>query len=112
VKIAIPVAEKKVCMHFGHCEFFAFFEVDQKAGKILSRKDVCPPPHEPGILPSWVKEQGATLVLAGGMGQKAQGLFGQNGIEVITGIQETDPEKAVTDFLQNKLMRGNNTCDH
>ena len=27
-KIAIPLAEGKLCMHFGHCEKFAIIEVD------------------------------------------------------------------------------------
>jgi len=40
------------------------------------------PPHEPGLLPRWLHEQGAHLIIAGGMGHRAQELFVQNGIQV------------------------------
>lgn len=30
MKIAIPVAEGKLCMHFGHCEVFALFDVNEE----------------------------------------------------------------------------------
>ncbi|MCK5073476.1 MAG: NifB/NifX family molybdenum-iron cluster-binding protein [Bacteriovoracaceae bacterium] len=112
MKIAIPVAGNKLCMHFGHCEVFAFFEIDEDGKSIKNRVDVQPPAHEPGVLPKWVGEQGASIVLAGGMGQRAQELFGQNGVKVIVGVHETDPQKAVLDYINNSLQTGNNVCDH
>jgi hypothetical protein len=33
------------------------------------------PPHEPGVLPSWLHELGADVIIAGGMGQCASSLF-------------------------------------
>ncbi len=112
MKIAVPVANKQLCMHFGHCEVFSFFEIDEKKKTIIGRTDIAPPPHEPGVLPKWVGEQGASLVLAGGMGQRAQGLFVQNGVNVIVGVTENDPEKAILDYLSDKLVSGENACDH
>ena len=29
MKIAIPVADGKLCMHFGHCEKFALIDIDE-----------------------------------------------------------------------------------
>ncbi len=112
MKIAIPVANNKLCMHFGHCEVFSFFDVDESNKTIKSKNDIEPPPHEPGLLPKWIAEQGANLVLAGGMGQRAQGLFNKNGINVIVGVTESDPEKALFDYLNNRLKAGTNVCDH
>lgn len=112
MKIAIPVAEKKLCMHFGHCEVFAFFEVDENNKTIKNRTDIKPPAHEPGILPAWVGKQGASLILSGGMGQRAQALFNQNNIDVVVGVQELDPEKAVMEYLSGNLKTGGNICDH
>ena len=75
IKIAIPLAEGKLCMHFGHCETFALIDVDLEQRKIIGRVDLTPPPHEPGVIPKWVAAQGAGLILAGGMGQRAQDIF-------------------------------------
>jgi ATP-binding protein involved in chromosome partitioning len=112
MKIAVPVANKQLCMHFGHCEVFTFFDVDETNKTISSKVDIAPPPHEPGVLPKWIGEQGANLVLAGGMGQKAQSLFNQNGVKVVVGVAENDPEKAVLNYLQGSLKTGSNACDH
>ncbi|OFZ23413.1 MAG: ATPase [Bdellovibrionales bacterium RIFOXYA1_FULL_36_14] len=112
MRIAVPVANKELCNHFGHCEVFSFFDVDEKSKKIITRNDITPPPHEPGILPKWIGGQGANLVLAGGMGQRAQELFKENGVKVVVGVSESNPEKAVLDFLNNKLTTGANVCDH
>ena len=34
MKIALPLADGKLCMHFGHCEIFAIVEVDDIAKTI------------------------------------------------------------------------------
>ena len=83
--IAIPLAAGKLCMHFGHCEQFALVQADPTEKRIVGREDVTPPPHEPGLLPRWLAQQGATVILAGGMGQRAQALFAQNNIQVVLG---------------------------
>jgi predicted Fe-Mo cluster-binding NifX family protein len=112
MKIAIPMAEGKLCMHFGHCETFALVDVDSEGKKILSTSSVDAPPHEPGLLPRWLSEKGVKCVIAGGMGQRAVNLFNERGITVITGAPPEAPEKVVTDFLENRLATGPNACDH
>lgn len=112
MKIAIPVAEGKLCMHFGHCEQFALIDVDEKTKAILKKTMLNPPPHEPGVLPRWLHEQGANVILAGGMGQRAQTLFTENGIQVVVGVSADDPEKLVASYLAGTLQSGVNVCDH
>lgn len=85
MKIAIPMAGGQLCMHFGHCEQFALVDVDETAGKPTNTTLVTPPPHEPGLLPRWLHEQGATVIIAGGMGQRAHQLFAQSGVKVVVG---------------------------
>jgi hypothetical protein len=46
------------------------------------------------------------------MGSHAQDLFQQNKIGVITGITESDLEKAVLSYLKGILATGANICDH
>ncbi|MDK2823961.1 MAG: hypothetical protein PWQ67_775 [Clostridia bacterium] len=112
MKIALPVVNNQLCMHFGHCEVFEFYDVNEKEKKILGKNRLTPPPHEPGILPKWIKEQGANLVITGGMGIKAQRLFQEAGVQVITGAPADNPNAIVTSYLNNTLNTGENACDH
>lgn len=112
MKIVIPVANGQLSMHFGHCEKFAVIEVDEKEKKILGKEFLDAPPHQPGLLPSWLAERGANVIIAGGMGQRAQELFAANGIKVVIGAPAESPEKLAGDFLAGTLVSGANVCDH
>jgi predicted Fe-Mo cluster-binding NifX family protein len=110
MKFAIPLANGKLTAHFGHCQAFALIEVADN--EIARTQILVPPPHEPGILPSWLHELGADVIIAGGMGQRAVGLFDEKGIKVITGALTLPPEELVTSYLNGTLMTGANACDH
>ena len=110
--IAIPVAGGQLCMHFGHCEYFALLDVDTAGKEILSSRQLTPPAHQPGVLPRWLHDQGVKLVIAGGMGGRAQGIFEENGIKVIVGAPAELPENIVRSYLDGKLQAGENICDH
>jgi predicted Fe-Mo cluster-binding NifX family protein len=110
MKFAIPLANGKLTAHFGHCQEFALIEVADN--EIANKQILVPPPHEPGILPSWLHELGADVIIAGGMGQRAVGLFDERGIKVVTGAPTLPPEELVNSYLNNTLMTGANVCDH
>ncbi|UCF89897.1 MAG: NifB/NifX family molybdenum-iron cluster-binding protein [Desulfobacterales bacterium] len=110
MKFAIPLAEGKLATHFGHCREFAIIEVE--GDQIRKKETLIPPPHEPGVLPAWLREQGAAVIIAGGMGHRALSLFQQSGIQVITGAQALEPEALVESYLANRLQTGANLCDH
>jgi len=112
MKIAIPTADGKLNLHFGHCDNFRIFEVDEKTNQIISASDLTPPPHEPGLLPVFLGERGINLVIAGGMGGRARQLFEERGIKVITGAPSAEAEKLVTEYFAGTLITGANTCDH
>jgi len=112
MKIAIPTASGQLCPHFGHCEKFAVLEADPETRKILGRADHAPPAHEPGVLPRWLGEMGVNVILASGMGMRAQQLFAQNGIEVVVGAAPDVPETLVEAYLAGNLATGENLCDH
>lgn len=112
MKIAIPTAAGSLCQHFGHCEQFALCDVDTENKTILKTTMVTPPPHEPGLLPTWLHEQGADVIIASGMGSRAQQLFAGKGIHVVTGASPEAPEKIVGQYLRGELATGANVCDH
>jgi|WetSurMetagenome_2_1015567.scaffolds.fasta_scaffold00340_5 ATP-binding protein involved in chromosome partitioning len=112
MKVAIPLADGKLTAHFGHCRSFALVDADPAEKKILGRVDIEAPQHEPGLLPPWLAERGATVIIAGGMGQRAQGLFTEQGIKVIVGAAAELPETLVLQYLSGTLITGSNVCDH
>lgn len=108
MRFAIPMANGKLTAHFGHCQMFALIDVERN--EITNTKFLEPPPHEPGILPKWLGQQGTNVVIAGGMGRRAIDLFNQAGITVITGAPSEAPETLVKHYLNNTLVMGENLC--
>jgi len=112
MKYAIPVSGGVISQHFGHCEQFALIDVDEEKKTIVNREIAPSPGHQPGLLPVWLAEQGASVIIASGMGSRAQSLFQQNHIKVVINAMENDPEKAVMSYLNGTLTTGDNICDH
>jgi len=109
--IAVPMVQGNLSLHFGHCESFRLFEVD-KDKNIIKYEDKTPPPHEPGVLPKWLSDEKANVIITGGMGMHAQRLFAQYGIQVVVGATAGNPEDIVKDWLNDSLKIGSNPCDH
>jgi ATP-binding protein involved in chromosome partitioning len=112
MKCAIPVTGGVTSPHFGHCEQFALFDVDELKKEITARELVASPEHQPGLLPGWLAERGVSLVITGGMGPRAQDIFRQNGISVVLGALESDPETTVMSYINGSLTTGDNICNH
>ena len=112
MRYAIPVSDGVVATHFGHCEQFALIDVDEARKAIVGKEIIPSPGHEPGLLPVWLAEKGVSVIIASGMGSRAQNLFKQNRINVIIGALEGDPERAVLDYISGTLATGDNICDH
>lgn len=109
-RIAIPMDGSVLSAHFGHCQAFAIVDVvDQKISEISLMR---PPEHQPGSFPKWVAAQGATDVIAGGMGPMAISLFNDAGINVFVGAPVDTPANLVERFLDGSLHLNANYCDH
>ena len=105
-KIAIPTTNGVLSAHFGHCEKFAIYDVENS--KIVKEEFVTPPPHEPGSHPAFLRQLGCDTIIAGGMGNRAQSLFIQNNIEVILGLRSENRRSSVeTCFGQGRRRYGN-----
>jgi predicted Fe-Mo cluster-binding NifX family protein len=112
MRIGIPVVGGRCSSHFGRCEQFALVDADQQSRRIVGTAWVQAPPHEPGMLPGWLAEQGVNVVITGGMGPRAQGLLASHGIAVVLGATEVDPQDLVSRYLDGSLRSGHNICDH
>ncbi len=113
IKIAIPLDENgKPSAHFGHAPKFAFITADRDKKVIISKEELTPPPHEPNVIPQWLAENKADIVLTGGIGPKAETILNNNKVAVIKGVSGEDIEKIVIDYLNDNLKTQENMCDH
>lgn len=114
MRIAISAENKNgldspIGSHFGRCPYFVLVDV---AGQEVEAVSVVDNPyyasHAPGQVPSFIHGQGATVMLAGGMGQRAVSFFQEYGIQVATGAVGTVRD-ALHSFLTGDL-RGTQPC--
>lgn len=105
---AVPSENGILCPHFGHCQQFAIIDVEN--GAITDEKYVTPPPHEHGVLPGWLAEQGVTNIIAGGIGKGAIDLLANLNITVDAGAKLKSPKELVGDWLNHTLATGINAC--
>ena len=108
MKIAISAEnnngmDSQVAGHFGHAPYFAFVEVEDgqvKSVSILQNPFLAG--HQPGQIPGFVHNQGAEVMLSGGMGGRAIQFFEQLGIGVATGAAGT-LQNAIDAYLKGDL---------
>jgi len=88
-----------VAQHFGHAPYFILVNVEN--GEVSGVQGLVNPfinGHAPGQVPGFIKEQGADVMLSGGMGGRAIEFFAQVGIKAATGASGT-----VRQTLENYL---------
>ena len=86
IKIALPSNEHKVDGHFGHCEYFTVFTVDDK--KEIISEDIVKSPAGCGCksnIALTLSEMGVKVMLAGNMGEGAVNVLHGHGIQVVRG---------------------------
>ncbi|WP_091131631.1 NifB/NifX family molybdenum-iron cluster-binding protein [Oscillibacter sp. PC13] len=107
MRIAVAAMGKMVDGHFGHCENFIFFDAENN--QITSENSVPNPGHRPGFLPNFLADNGAQVIIAGGMGGGAVDIFNERGVEVIIGVQG-DARTAVESYLKGELESTGSIC--
>ena len=107
MKIAVASDGKQVSQHFGHCEGFTIFNIENN--EIKGNEFVQNPGHRPGFLPVFLHEKGANVVISGGMGGGAVDLFNEKNIEVVVGASG-ECETAVKSYLNGTLKSTDSVC--
>lgn len=84
MKVAISTDSGFVSAHFGRCPTYTMLYIEN--GEIVNRKEVSNPGHATGSIPQFMQENSVNVMIAGGMGWRAQEFFRQYGIDVILGV--------------------------
>jgi len=108
--IALPSRGNNVDGHFGHCEYFTIYTVNENNTIISEEK--FQPPAECGCKSNLVpvlSEKGVTIMLAGNMGDGAVKKLNDFGIKVIRGCSG-DVKAAAHAWLQGNLDDSGASC--
>jgi len=107
MKIAVASEGAVVSGHFGHCEGFTLYDVEE--GQVKTKIFMPNPGHKPGYLPVFLKEQKAEVIIAGGMGEAAQKLFKEKQIEVVVGAKGMIDE-VIELYINGELKSTGSVC--
>ncbi len=112
MKIALPSRNNEIDEHFGHCDHFKVFTIDDR-NNIIDEETLAAPAGCgcKSNIAQTLAEKGVKLMLAGNMGQGAVNVLNNHGIDVLRGC--SGDVKAVTEnWLTGKLKDSGIACTH
>ena len=92
----------RISSHFGRCPFYVLVAANDRL--VLGSRVVANPYldlHRPGVMPRFIRDLGANVILAGGMGPQAINMFRSFGIDVAT-MPGGSVATAVTAYLHGE----------
>ncbi len=110
MKIAIPTKEDRIDSHFGHCEYFSIFTIDDQ--KNITKKEIMASTGTCGCksnLAQKLASEGINILLTGNIGSGAILKLKEAQINVIRGCQG-NINQIIEDFLQDKLKDSEINC--
>lgn len=109
MKIAVPTREGRIDDHFGHCDHYTIFTIEQS--KIISRQTM-PSPQGCGCksgVAADLQSMGVEVMLAGNMGDGAKNKLEAHGIKVIRGCMG-DVDAVVSGYLSGFILDSGLGC--
>ena len=110
MKIAVTYENGQIYQHFGHCENFKVYTVED--GKVVDAKVENAAGSGHGALAGFLKEMDVEVLICGGIGGGAQMALAQAGIQLYGGVMG-EADAAVTALLEGNLAYNENVqCNH
>ena len=110
MKVAVPTRGNNVDDHFGHCEAYTIFSIEETQ-KVIS-SELLPSPQGCGCksnIAAVLKQKGVSVLLAGNMGNGALNVLMNQGIEVFRG-NTGDVNKLIVEFLKGNVGDSGDGC--
>ncbi|MEL7648846.1 MAG: NifB/NifX family molybdenum-iron cluster-binding protein [Sedimentibacter sp.] len=110
MKIALPSRRNVIDDHFGHCEYFTVFTVNEN--KEITGDETIASPEGCGCksnIASILSQMGVKVMLAGNMGDGAVRVLNNSGIEVVRGCSG-DVKAAAMDYLAGTIKDSGDVC--
>ncbi|OCZ49858.1 NifB/NifX family molybdenum-iron cluster-binding protein [Dehalobacter sp. TeCB1] len=111
MKIALPSRQNFVDEHFGHCEYYTVFTIDDNDKEILNQETIASPQGCgcKSNIAQTLSEKGVSIMLAGNMGQGAVNVLNYSGIEVVRGCSG-DVKEVALKWLNGFLFDSGDSC--
>ena len=109
MKLAVPTRNGRVDDHFGHCDHYTIYTIENK--QILSREDM-PSPQGCGCksgIAADLQRMGVEVMLAGNMGEGALNKLSSHGIKVVRGCMG-DIDAVVSGYLAGFILDSGVGC--
>lgn len=110
-KIAVPTREEHIDDHFGHCDHYTIYTINNKE---ITERNTLPSPQGCGCKSGIAAELaaiGVTVMIAGNMGEGAKNKLNASGIAVIRGCSGAI-DTVVTEYLCGKISDSGDVCSH
>lgn len=110
MKIAVPTRDGVVDNHFGHCDHYTIFTIEDKT---IVRTETLPSPQGCGCKSGIAKDLqqlGVEVMLAGSMGEGALRKLTEHGIKVVRGCSG-DVESVVKGYLTGFILDSGKGCE-
>ena len=111
MKIAVPTRDGMVDDHFGHCDHYTIYTIENKT---VTATQTLPSPQGCGCksnIASTLADMGVEVMLAGNMGQGALNKLSAADIRVIRGCRGS-VEVLIKSYLAGFVFDSGVTCDH
>lgn len=110
MKIAVTYDNGMIFQHFGHTEFFKYYEIEN--GEVVSSEVISTNGSGHGALAALLSEGRIEALICGGIGGGAQMALAQAGIKLFGGVRGSADEAAKA-FAEGRLGYDPNVkCDH
>lgn len=112
MKIALPTMGNLIDDHFGHCENYTIFTIDENDQ--IAGKEIIPSVTGCGCksgIAAVLREKGVEIMLAGNMGDGALNVLKGHGIAVFRGCRGDVTDVTMT-FLKGELNDSGESCGH
>jgi len=109
MKLAIPTRDNMVDEHFGHCDHYTVFTIENDS---VVKSEVIESPQGCGCksnIASVLKDLGVELMLAGNIGGGAINVLNNSGISVVRGC-DGEVTSLVNDYIKGELIDSGTSC--
>ncbi len=110
MKIAVTYDNGQIFQHFGHCESFKLYEVQD--GQVKKETVVSAQGSGHGALAGFLEENGADALICGGIGMGARMALEEAGIRLYPGVQGAADEAVASLLAGNLVYDPDARCSH
>lgn len=111
MKIALPTRQNIIDEHFGHCEYYTIFTIDDANKEIIGQETIASPAGCgcKSNIAQTLSQMGVKVLLAGNMGDGAVNVLNRSGIEVLRGCSG-DVKAVMLNWLSGSVIDSGEIC--